>query len=542
LKKRIRKTAALVLAVLLCLLSLPGCRRKEKNLSIRMDLQQKVENLDPQFSTSWESQLVMLNLFEGLLIRGEDGELAPGAASDYTISDDGLTYTFHLRRDGVWNDGDPEKGEEPTPVTAQDFVFSFWRIFDPEVPSPWAGDFRAIRNSQEVLAGELPKARLGVRASGEYTLVIELSEPSPILLEQLAGPGALPCNEEFFRSTRARYGQSRSLVLGNGPFTLSSWDTEAVVMVPASDYAGPQTVLTPSVVLYTGRAGMKGTTDWQLFLDGKSDFCISVGQTDSGSEEDGFTLVPAADTVWALVFREEEGSPLADPDIRRALALTVDQGSFGDRVPEWFQLTDSLVPHSAALMGQQYRSLASAEPIRYQPVEALEILTTALERLELEALPKTTLLLPESAELGALGGYLQKLWQQDLRQFINLEILPDDEFQRRLESGDFQMAITSLSSENGTPMGALGAFAGGSSRNPAGYHDPEFDLLLAQSQTAPDTRTAAELCAQCEEMLLSQAVAVPLFTRQGYYAVASGVTGLSCWGDRILFAGASRAW
>ncbi len=534
-KNHLQNSIAILLALFLSLL--PGCGKGEKNLNIRMDLQQEVTSLDPQFSTSWESQVVMLNLFEGLLIRGGDGELSPGAASDYTVSSDGLTYTFHLRRDGVWDDGDPADGVEPTPVTAQDFVFSFWRIFDPEVPSPWAGDFQAIRNSQEVMAGELPKTQLGVWAIGEYTLVIQLSEPSPILLEQLAGPGALPCNETFFRDTRARYGQTMSLILGNGPFSLSDWNSEAVVLVPSSRYTGPQEVLSPSVVLYTGRAKRQETTDWQLFLDGKSDFCTAAGQVEG---EQNFTLLPAQDTVWALVFREEEGSPLADVDIRRALALSIDGDSFGERVPEHFQRTDSLVPHSAALMGREYRSLASAQPIRYQPEEARAALEAGLERLEITSLPKTTLLLPESAELGPLGGYLQKLWQQELRLFINLEILPDEEFQQRLEKGDFQMAITGLASENGTPMGALSVFAGGSSRNLAGYNNGEFDFLLAQSQTAPDTQAAAELCAQCEEMLLSQGVAVPLFTQQGYYAVAAGVSGLRWQGGRILFSGVSR--
>ena len=84
-----------------------------------------------------------------------------------------------------------------------------------------------------MLAGELPKEQLGVKALGEYVLQITLSRPSPILLEQLAGPGAFPCNEAFFRSTRARYGQNASYILGNGPFVISSWDEEAVVLSPS---------------------------------------------------------------------------------------------------------------------------------------------------------------------------------------------------------------------------------------------------------------------------------------------------------------------
>lgn len=505
-----------------------------------MDLPQSVTSLDPQFSTSPEAQIVMLNLFEGLLIRGGDGELSPGVALDHTVSGDGLVYTFRLRQDAAWNDGDRDSEDDPTPVTAQDFVFAFHRIFDPEVPSPWAGDFQAIKNSREVLAGELPKSELGVRSRGDYILEITLSEPSPILLEQLAGAGALPCNEAFFLSTRARYGQSIGHVLGNGPFRLSSWDSEVLTLTPGPGYVGDQQVLCPSVVLYTGRAKSEGTTEWQLFLEGRSDFCDATSQQAMELDEGRFTLVPTEDTVWALLFRQEEGSPFADGDVRRALALSIDTDSFGDRVPPQFRPTGSLVPHSAALMGEEYQDLASVQPIRYQPEEAAALFTAALERLELAALPKTTLLLPESADLAALGGYLQKVWQQELRQFINLEVLPDNEFQQRLEEGDFQMAITSLTSEDGTPMGSLSAFASGSSRNLAGHQDPEFDILLAQAQSAPNTKSAAWLCSVCEGMLLEQAVAVPLFTQQGYCAMTRELTGLQYRSGRILFAGAAK--
>lgn len=532
-----RRWTAFLTALFLCLL--PGCGKREKSQSIRMDLPQAVTSLDPQFSTSAEAQIVMLNLFEGLLIRGGDGELSPGVALDYVVSGDGLIYTFRLRQDAAWNDGNPEKEIDPTPVTAEDFVFAFQRIFDPEVPSPWAGDFQAIRNSREVMAGELPKSELGVRSKGDYILEITLSEPSPVLLEQLAGSGALPCNEAFFLSTRARYGQSQGHVLGNGPFRLSSWDSEAVVLVPGSCYAGDQRVLCPSVVIYTGRAKNSGTTEWQLFLEGKSDFCDATS-LQAMEYEGRFDLVPTDDTVWALIFRQEEGSPFVDADMRRALALSVDKDSFGDRVPEQFQAMDSLIPHSAAIMGERYQDLIQVQPVRYRPEEAAGLLTAALERLELEALPKTTLLLPESADLAALGGYLQKLWQQDLRQFINLEVLPDEEFQKRLEAGDFQMAITSLTSEDGTPMGTLSAFASGSSRNLAGYQDGEFDLLLAQAQSAPNTESAAWLCSVCERRLLEEAVAIPLFTQQGYCAMTKELSGLQYRAGRILFAGAEK--
>lgn len=534
------KRLAAAMAAVLCLL--PGCGRREKNLSIRMDLSSAVTSVDPQFATSAENQLIMNNIFEGLLIRGEKGELLLGAAEEYSISRDGLVYTFRLRKDGVWNDANPKTETPATPVTAKDFVFSFHRIFDPEVPSPLAGDFGAIRNAEEVLAGELPKEQLGVKALGEYVLQITLSRPSPILLEQLAGPGAFPCNEEFFRSTRARYGQNASYILGNGPFVISSWDEEAVVLSPSKGYTGSQKVLCPSVVVYTGRAERQETTEWELFLDGKADFCPADSRQAEGEREDRFTLAPAEDMVWALIFRQGEGSPLADRDIRRGFVLAIDRESFGERVPEGFLPTQSLVPHSAALMGVEYRELAKAEGPGFLPEEAAASMEAGLARLELEAMPKTTLILPKSSELGALGGYLQKIWQQQLRQFINLEILEDGEFQRRMDAGEFEIAIAPLKGESGTPMGALGAFTAGNSRNLAGYRNEAFDLQLAQAQAAPDTRTAAEGCAACEEILLEDAVAMPLFTQQGYCAIANGLTGLRYRsGGKVHFAGVQRS-
>ena len=98
---------------------------------------------------------------------------------------------------------------------------------------------------------------------------------------------------------------------------------------------------------------------------------------------------------------------MADRDIRRGFVLAIDRESFGERVPEGFLPTQSLVPHSAALMGVEYRELAKAEGLGFLPEEAAASMEAGLARLELEAMPKTTLSLPRCWELGALGGDLE---------------------------------------------------------------------------------------------------------------------------------------
>ena len=524
-----KQLLALCLAALLALL--PGCGR-ESGETLRADLEGQVTTLDPQFSTSQGSQTVLLNLFEGLMVRGADGSLRPGAAESYEISGDGLTYTFRLREGAVW-DG-PDGWEAP--VTAADFVFAFRRIFDPQTPSPWAGDFSAIRGAEDVLAGVLPKESLGVRAADDDTLVITLSEPSPTFLEQLAEPGALPGNEEFFQSTRARYGQSLSYIAGNGPFTLSSWDSEALVLRPSAGYAGEREPVCASAVLYTGRAAREGTTAWQLFLEGDSDSCLGGSLTAEEIEAAGFTPHSAGETVWALVFRQEEGSPLASAAIRRALVLSVDREGFGDRVPEGFGAAGSLIPDSAAIQGQPYRELASgAAAPAYDPDGARQALAQGLGELELESLPKLTLLV--TAEMGSLGGYLQRVWQEELGQYINLEMLDQAELEARVSSGDYQMAVAPLPAGGGSPMDALGSFSTGASGSVTLCRDAQFDQLLDEARTASTPQGAAELCAQCEELLYQQGAALPLFSRQEYYAVTEAGQGIGYWQGRLSFAG-----
>ena len=142
----------------------------------------------------------------------------------YDISEDQLTYTFHLREDAVWSNG--------TPVTADDFIFGWQRAVDPAVASEYSylfSDIGQIKNAAEIIAGEKEVTELGVSAPDDHTLVVELNVPVSYFLSLMYFPTFYPINREFYESTggEGKYATSPETLLSNGAFIVESYEPAA---------------------------------------------------------------------------------------------------------------------------------------------------------------------------------------------------------------------------------------------------------------------------------------------------------------------------
>ena len=187
-----------------------------------------IVNVDPQFASNDTELHIVYNAFEGLMKYNKAGTLTCGAAETYKVSRDGKTYTFNLKQNAKWSDG--------RPLTAKDFEFAFKRAVCPDTRSPYAKTLSPIKNVSKILANEKSHYSIAVIALDPYTLEIKLENKTSGFLELLTTPVAMPCNEEFFESTKGYYGLKKDCIISNGYYRLSSWNSEYCTLKANEDY------------------------------------------------------------------------------------------------------------------------------------------------------------------------------------------------------------------------------------------------------------------------------------------------------------------
>ena len=304
-KRWLRFTAAVLAAAFL--FALTGCGSSTNSASFTWFVDSIPANLDPQVASGASDVIACENLYGTLVRKDPDGELVPGLCEKWTVSPDGLTYTFTLK-DGLTYAAAKGAATEYD-ITAEDFVFAFRRIFRADTASPYAVEFSAIQNSAAVQAGLADESSLGVSANGALTLVFRLSERDDNFLAKLALPGAAPCDEAFFESTRGTYGLTAKTTLASGSFYLYNWTTNGLFL--------RRTVESPlvgSLRLVQDTSG-SGKSAAQLIADDKCSAAL-----DESGEATSLQTVSYSDTTWALLFNAAEGSVFQNQQLRQALA------------------------------------------------------------------------------------------------------------------------------------------------------------------------------------------------------------------------------
>ncbi len=508
-----RRLCCIFLA-LACLLLQTGCFASKKGQTLRFDIPQGVQSLDPQFTSQPTAQTLLANCMEGLVRRLPDGSLRTAAAESYRISPDGLTYTFFLA-EATWSDG--------SPLAAQDFAFALRRLFMPGALSPYAANFTAIAGAREVLAGNLPPQELGITVPNASTLVITLETPDPFFLQALASSAALPCNEKFFYETKGRYGMTEEHLLTNGPYSLLQWDnTKSIVLAKDSTYHKANPLAADMVVFYVARSNPV-----DLLLSGKSDAGPIPFASLSEARRKGFVLSSYSTTTWALVF-PCSGTTFSSQDLRAAIAQGTQRSQLTANLAENLQPGAGLLPPSALLGERPYRQLAGApfEP-SYDPYAAKELYTNALSNIGLTTLNGCRLVVPDTPSALAMASSLQQMWQANLGFYINIESISLESAQQGYTPQSKDIALLPLTLPSSQAHSLLARFTAGNPQNPAGFADPAFDAALAAAAASPRLEDIAAQLSAAEDILLQDGVVIPLYSETTYYAIAPSIKGVA---------------
>ncbi|MFD1796028.1 peptide ABC transporter substrate-binding protein [Paracoccus aurantiacus] len=324
----------LMSTALACLLAVPAAAATVAEGDELADTQEynfwlldAIKTVDPQKNTDVEGSDVIRNLFEGLMNEDAKGAMVPGVASDYAVSDDGLTYTFTLRPEAKWSNGDP--------VTAGDFVYAWQRLADPATASEyaWYIELMNVVNASEVVAGDKPKEELGVKAVDDHTLEVTLTKPTPYFVKMLGHSSTFPNNQKVIEEFGDNWTQPGNIV-GNGAYVLTGHNLGVdITMEKNPEYWEADNVVLTKLTGITVNDQNVGLTRYQA---GELDrLQIPAGQYPRLKEEfpDEAVSLPYSCSYAYIVNLSDKGpESLKDVNVRRALALALDRDIIVDQV------------------------------------------------------------------------------------------------------------------------------------------------------------------------------------------------------------------
>ncbi len=512
-KKTVKNAALLIVTVMLPLIS--SCKKNDgRGYIFKYDIAANPVTLDPQTATDSASYEIIANMFEGLLRVDNEGNLQSAAAESYAVSEDGLTYTFDLRDNIYWYDGD----EFEAPCTAHDFVFAFQRLFRPSTKSKNASSFFCIKNSEKINKGIIEDlSELGVKALDDKTLEITLDSPNPSFPVMLTTVPAMPCNREFYENSNGKYGLYGGSVASNGAFYLYRWsydrwssDNNNIIM-RANIKNNENGAISPHGLNFF----IEEDDSYQNFLNEQSHVYITSGAEAIQLLNSGYKNTESETRIWGVLFNTKSGS-FANENLRQALAYSI-QRELSEISTVGYRKAKGIVPNAINIGEEYYRKLADKECyLPYDSKLAKSTLEMALESVSKNSWSGLTIYVPDDDVIFEYISDISQMWQSELNFYCNIKRLSDTDHDRVLQSGDFDFIVADISGNFNSPYSYLSSFSSSGGSNYSGYSDPSFNELLSKAEISASEKESAELYYLAERKIIDSAVFIPLLNQSEY--------------------------
>jgi oligopeptide transport system substrate-binding protein len=513
-KLRRRWCLAVLIAIPFCLL---GCGKQEQPSASARAIQVTTElapeqilnrhleadprSLDPSLITDVVGQRVLDDLFEGLVTLDEAGHTVPGVATSWETSADGKTWTFQLRGNARWSNGQP--------VTAEDFVYAWRRQVDPVTGSEYAQALTPIENAMDAAAGKVPPSKLGVESAGPRTLVVHLHAPTPYLLALLTNAYLEPIFEPAVKQWGDAWTQPGHMV-SNGPFLLSERVINGHITLDKNPYYWDASRVRLTRVVYNTVGDSDATTS--QYLAGNLDFTnrFNTSETERLQRTLGDQVVLSTSYATAMFGYNLAKPPFqGNPKLRLALNMALDREilmkyvEHGVGIPAYNMLPplqgfDPAVPDWAKLSPDARHALARKlyQEAGYSDSHPLETVITYASggpgtRRFMEAL---------SAMWQMNLGAKVQIYNEEWKVFLQARQLKQPTFYWDAWSGDFP-----------DPFTFMQLFQTGFGMNDGSYSNPQFDALVDQASSINDGPARAALFHKAEAILNEEAPLMPVY-------------------------------
>lgn len=515
--------------VIVAVISLCACGGDSSDVLI-LPIESDPMCLDPQVADSKEAKLMIANCFEGLVRLDKDYKIIPGVAESWKISKDGLTYTFNLRKDTHWKllnsfeDVLPEgyKDTYRTQVIAADFVYGISRALDPATQAGDAEKLFSIKNASAVNSGKQPTSALGITAKDDLTLVITLERADPDFLRILTLPVAMPCHEDFFKATHAKYCLDLKYTFCNGPFYLSRWaEDNTLSMYKNDEYKGSVKVNPDELYFYVNTE--ESSVVKKIRQRTYDCAFISEAAKNELSDSDKISNYSIQNTVYGLCFNCTD-SVLSNEDMRRALAMVTKTAELTANYDNSF--TKGIVPDCVRYGENSYREAAgNVNGIAYNEQQALTLWKKGLKKLDISTAEVIVTCTEENAHL--MQQTVQN-WQRVFSTSIlaKVEVKTADQISTMIYNTSYQVLYHKISTDSSTVTDTLKKFTSDSSSNFFGFADKNYDSIVNSVISAYSGAAKLSGCISAEKYILDKAVFLPMLGGSSYAIVNKGVDGL----------------
>jgi oligopeptide transport system substrate-binding protein len=434
-----------------------------------------------------------------------------------------LRYTFHLRNDAKWSNGDRLK--------AGDFVFSYQRILSPNLGSEYAYMLYCVKGAESFHKGEVKDfSAVGVVAVNDTTLAIELCRPTPFFLSLLAHHSWFPVHPATILKfgkidTRGTPWTRPGNIVGNGPFTLSAWDVNTIISVKKNKYYWDNASVRLQEIDFYPIDNQQ--TEERAFRTGAVHITASLAPAKIDwyrtNRPDVLRINPYLGTYYYVI--NVKKPPFDDPLVRRAFSLTVDRQSIVDHILKGGQLPAvCFTPPGAG--GYRADSL-----VRFDTSEAMRLMAEAGYGAGGKPFPPVELLYNTQETHHTIAQAIQQMW----KQYLGVEVtLVNQEWKVYLTSkqnGDFNVARMGWIGDYNDPMSFLDMWLSGGGNNNSGWSNARYDSLIAAASLAQDQHVRFSTYREAEKTLLNDLPIIPIYFYTNVYLLHPAVKG---WYPNIL--------
>lgn len=463
------------------------------------------------------------HMYENLVTLDDDDNTVPGAAESWDYDEDTLTYTFHLRKDGVWTNGDP--------VTAKDFEFAWSQALNPDVASDYAYFLYFIKNAEKYFNGEVAWDEVGVKVVDDYTLEVTMEQPTPYALFLFSFGTLAPINQRFYEAVGADlYSTEAQYFCTNGPFALTEWShNDKIVMQKNDAWHGAADVEVEEIdwkIITDANAALSS------FLAGDLDMVgLGTGELIKQAEAAGATIQSYTDGTSFYIYFNNNDQYLSNVNLRRALFNAIDEQKEIDTV--WQNDNEPMTSFTApGVFATDGTSFAGKVGELYAPSrdqeKAKEYLATALSELgctvdELSA--HLSIDCGDSATSIAEASFYQEQWRQVLGIEVTVNSMITKQGSQNRKTGNYVMSITGWGPDYNDPNTFLDLWVTDGGNNQTGFSNERYDELIDLAAKETDLEKRESYFIECEQIIADQLPIGPAFWRAPSYACSDKIKG-----------------